>query len=158
MSNTSTLLYHIAANSTSYILVMLGAFIALYEVWQNYEKIKKNIFLTVVYTIIFIFGIFEIINFQIVIICCSNVKKKINRLKLLLNVIEINGILEAALEDFKINDKFLASELATQFSSLIENINKIKEMPNKRDNENSSQTIADNRNMERTRNKDKKKN
>lgn len=140
------ILYHIASNSNSYVLVILGCIIAVYETWQNYDKITKNIFSTVVYSIIFLFGIFVVNNFPVLIICCSDVKRKVKILNFLSNLKQIDEVLEFDLNYLIENDKDLYNELITRFSSLVANINKVLEILNKKKEKISLQNHSHNTN------------
>ena len=81
MKNFNTILYQIIDNSTEILIIILSTFVGLYKVWQNFDKIKENIVMTVIYSILFIFGILKIahINILMVIFCLKKrIKAELN--------------------------------------------------------------------------------
>ena len=98
MKNFNTILYQIIDNSTEILIIILSTFVGLYKVWQNFDKIKENIVMTVIYSILFIFGILKIahINILMVIFC---LKKRIKAYKMVSIMQDIDQTFSYVLED-----------------------------------------------------------
>jgi hypothetical protein len=123
MKNFNTILYQIIDNSTEILIIILSTFVGLYKVWQNFDKIKENIVMTVIYSILFIFGILKIahINILMVIFC---LKKRIKAYKMVSIMQDIDQTFYDILEDSG-NWQFL-SELNDNISSIKNKIDIIK--------------------------------
>ena len=123
MKNFNTILYQIIDNSTEILIIILSTFVGLYKVWQNFDKIKENIVMTVIYSILFIFGILKIahINILMVIFC---LKKRIKAYKMVSIMQDIDQTFYDILEDSG-NRQFL-SELNDNISSIKNKIDIIK--------------------------------
>ena len=123
MKNFNTILYQIIDNSTEILIIILSTFVGLYKVWQNFDKIKENIVMTVIYSILFIFGILKIahINILMVIFC---LKKRIKAYKMVSIMQDIDQTFSYVLEDPG-NRQFL-EELNDNISSIKNKIDIIK--------------------------------
>jgi hypothetical protein len=123
MKNFNTILYQIIDNSTEILIIILSTFVGLYKVWQNFDKIKENIVMTVIYSILFIFGILKIahINILMVIFC---LKKRIKAYKMVSIMQDIDQTFYDILEDSG-NRQFL-SELNDNISSIKNKIDIIR--------------------------------
>ena len=123
MKNFNTIIYQIIDNSTEILIIILSTFVGLYKVWQNFDKIKENIVMTVIYSILFIFGILKIahINILMVIFC---LKKRIKAYKMVSIMQDIDQTFYDILEDSG-NRQFL-SELNDNISSIKNKIDIIK--------------------------------
>ena len=123
MKNFNTILYQIIDNSTEILIIILSTFVGLYKVWQNFDKIKENIVMTVIYSILFIFGILKIahINILMVIFC---LKKRIKAYKKVSIMQDIDQTFSYVLEDPG-NWQFL-EELNDNISSIKNKIDIIK--------------------------------
>jgi hypothetical protein len=123
MKNFNTILYQIIDNSTEILIIILSTFVGLYKVWQNFDKIKENIVMTVIYSILFIFGILKIahINILMVIFC---LKKRIKAYKMVSIMQDIDQTFSYVLEDPG-NWQFL-EELNDNISSIKNKIDIIK--------------------------------
>ena len=123
MKNFNTILYQIIDNSTEILIIILSTFVGLYKVWQNFDKIKENIVMTVIYSILFIFGILKIahINIFMVIFC---LKKRIKAYKMVSIMQDIDQTFSYVLEDPG-NWQFL-EELNDNISSIKNKIDIIK--------------------------------
>lgn len=146
------IMYHIAANSNVYELIILGCIIGLYETWKNYDEIKKNIFSSIIYSLIFVFGIFGVINFQVFIACCAKVKQKLIILKFISDLKQFNENFVFSLNYLKTNDEYLYKVFMTEISSLCININKAIEILNSTKNENSLNRPPDNKDASNLKN------
>jgi len=123
MKSLNTKFYQIVDNSTAILIIILSTFVALYQVWQNLDKIKANIVCTIIYSILFILGILVIIHINILMVIFC-LKKRIKVYKLVSFLQDINLTFSYALDDPG-NDQFL-QELNDNISSIKNKVNTIK--------------------------------
>ena len=123
MKRLNKILYQIVDNSNAILIIILSTFVALYQVWQNLDKIKENIVCTIIYSILFILGILVIIHINILMVIFC-LKKRIKVYKLVSFLQDINLNFSYALDDPG-NDQFL-QELNDNISSIKNKVNTIK--------------------------------
>ena len=128
----------------------------VYEAWKRLEEVKNNIVATIIYAVLLILGIFEIIDIQILSLCC--LKKKVLQYKILSILKDINQILSYFLDDIKNKDLILSKELEKEFSSLLRKINTIRDIVERENNrENPPQIGINNRRNYNRRRKNRRK-
>ena len=153
-----TLLYHLAGYSTSYSIIIIGFCMPVYEAWKRLEEVKNNIVATIIYAVLLILGIFEILDIQILSLCC--LKKKVLQYKILCILKDINQILSYCLDDIKNKELTFPKKLETEFSLLLEKINTIRDFAEKEKNRENPPQIGINnrRNYNRKRKNRRKRN
>ena len=133
----------IISNFTEFLMIILGTFVALYQIWKNIDALKKSIVSSVIYSILFILGIMKMIRIEIFWICC--LKEKIKRYRLLSTLRDMNQIICDAIKDSSgENYKFL-QDVNRECSLIITNLTIIKErIKEKMETETSKKDIMEN--------------
>ena len=123
MKSLNRIFYQIVDNSTAILIIILSTFVALYQVWQNFDKCKENIVSTVIYSILFTLGILGIIHIHIMMVIFC-LKKRIKAYKMVSFIQDINQTFSYILEDPKNNDFLL--ELNDNIPSIINKFDSFK--------------------------------
>ena len=123
MKRLNKILYQIVDNSNAILIIILSTFVALYQVWQNLDKIKENIVCTIIYSILFILGILVIIhiNIMMVVFC---LKKRIKAYRMVSFIQDINQTFSYIMEDPKNNDFLI--ELNDNIPSILNKVDFFK--------------------------------
>ena len=130
------ILLQLIVNSNAFLIIILTLIIAIYQVWQNLDKIKNNIISTIIYATIFIFGLLELFHFHSVFICC--LKKKIKLYRLRKSIEDIDETFSCLLECSEDKNSNLFQVLGERLLKTMNKFNKIINKIEQKDNQNNT--------------------